>query len=229
MLSHLITVFMSPRTTMEGIRDRPRWVITLVATLALFAVTSAITAHITGPEQMEAALDGPFGEQISKDPDYPQKMDEAASPTVAGRARSGVFGAIGAGVFLLIIGSLWHLVCRIAGGKGSWKQSMGVILLGDWIALGLRSVLMTPVILAKGESMTVTFSLGALMPEPDIKSVAWRALSTFTDVFSIWSLIVTVIGFSVVHAFAKQKAWAVGLVPWLVIGLISLGLTSLFM
>jgi hypothetical protein len=229
MLSHLITVFMSPRTTMEGIRDRPRWVLTLAVTLVLFAVTSAITAHITGPEQMEAALDGPFGERLASDPDYQRQIDESATPTVAGRVRSGVFGALGAGVFLLIIASLWHLVCRVVGGKGSWKQSMGVILLGDWIALGLRSLLMTPVILAKGESMTVTFSLGALMPEPDIKSIGWRALSTFTDVFSIWALIVTVIGLGVVHAFAKQKAWAVGVIPWLVIGLISLGLTSLFM
>jgi hypothetical protein len=229
MLSKLLTVLTAPRKTMESLSDRPAWWIALVAIALLVSLSAALTSHISGPEQMEMMKQSRFGERFAHTPEYQAKIDEAAHPTIAGRIRTSIVGSISVLIGLVVGGLLWHVVCRVAGGVGSLKQTFAIVMLGDWIAVGLNSILKAPLILAKGQdSMTVTFSLAALLPEKDPTASTFRLLTTFTDLFALWALVVTVIGFQVVHRFGKGKAWGVGLIPWLVYMGLLYGLGSLF-
>ena len=59
----------------------------------------------------------------------------------------------------------------------------------------------------------VTMSLAAVVPNLEINTPLYILLASF-DVFTIWYLMVSVVGISVVHKISKGKATVVAVSPW---------------
>jgi hypothetical protein len=102
-------------------------------------------------------------------------------------------------IISLVLAGLYFVVFNaILGGTASFKQVLSVITHSQVIA-ALDYVLRAPFQIMQGTvSMGGPFNLGALVPFLDESSFLARFLGA-TSVFTIWSLIVTAIGFSVLY------------------------------
>ena len=114
------------------------------------------------------------------------------------------------GVWVVVISGLYFLAFNVVlGGTATFKQVVSVSAHG-FIIGALGAVLAAPVQYLQGTaSMQGPFNLGALLPMLDETSFLARFLG-FINVFSIWSAIVTAIGFSVLYR-RKTANIAIGL------------------
>ncbi len=121
-----------------------------------------------------------------------------------------VTAPIGNAIFVFIMSGLYFLAFNVVlGGTATFKQVVSVTVHGGVIT-ALGALLAAPVQYLQGTaSMTGPFTLGALLPMLDETSFLARFLG-FISVFSIWSAIVTAIGFSVLYR-RKTANIAIGL------------------
>ena len=104
----------------------------------------------------------------------------------------------------------------IMAGRATFKQLLSVMLYGEIIYVtGLLVHL--PMILFKN-TLLVTLSLAAILPNPDPSSPVWVGLSKF-GFFNIWEIIVVGIGLSVVFGFSRNKGYTLAVLS---IGLLSI-------
>jgi len=90
-------------------------------------------------------------------------------------------------------------------------------------ALGMLVKL--PIVFAKG-SIDVRTSLALLAPSTGIRTPLGVLLDSF-DIFSIWAVVATVIGFAVLTGFNNKKSALIVVGLWLVYVLIHVGSTAL--
>ena len=215
--ARLLTVITSPRVTFEAVERNPQpWVGLIVVILAL-ALGTAATLHVTGPEQMEAMLNGPLGDNLADDEDFLQKLEESREPTMGKRALGALQGGLGGALMIAISALFYWLASLIVGGKGGFKRTLDVVLLAGWIG-GIGFLATIPLILSKGSSLDTGYSLAPLLgmfgEGVDSSSVLFRFIHTFTNAFAIWQLFLLAIGLGAVHRLSQGKAWFAAAVPW---------------
>lgn len=108
-------------------------------------------------------------------------------------------------------GLVSHGIAQLFNGKGKLKASISVITFSYFIVL-FGEAIRTIIGLLVGNYM-VTMSLAAVAPNLEINTPLYNLLASF-DVFSIWYLMVSVVGISVVHKISRGKAAVVVLSPW---------------
>ncbi len=223
----LIGVLVAPQKTFRSIAERPTW---LVAFLVL-ALSPLLGGLVAKPkiDWEEVAR-----HQIERSgADIPR---EAAEQQIEMTAKMGPFFIYAAPVFMTVGVLLFTLVFwgafTLAGGELGFKRSLAVTVHGmmPMVVAGLLSVpvivgmdTIPPDVLETGSYLKS--SLGAFAPE-DASIILVTFLSKI-DVFTIWSLVLYVIGFT--HSAkvkAKTAAITVGLL-WLVWVAVTVGLASL--
>jgi len=216
--ARLLSIIVSPQATFEAVARRTQPWVGVLAVLLSVGLGSALIAHISGPEQMEAALKGPFAEKLRENEDYLKRIEEAKTPTIGKRLVTAVEAGAGGTVTFAIGAIFYWLACMAVGGRKGLKPTLDVVFLATWVGGGLALLATVPLVLAKGSAMTVGYSLaplsGLLGGGADSSSIAYKALQAFTNFFSIWELILLAIGFQVVHRLSTQRAWIAAAVPW---------------
>jgi hypothetical protein len=215
--TRLLTVLTSPSRTFEAVARNPQPWVGLIALILTLGIGTATTVQVTGPEQMEAMLEGPFGDKLADDEDFLQKMEESRDPSVAKRAMAAVQGGLG-GVIFVALGALFYwLASMMVGGKGGFRRTLDVVLLSGWVT-GIGFLATIPLILSKGSSLDVGYSLAPLLglfgEGVDTSSFTFRFVHAFTNGFAIWQLILLAIGLGAVHHLSRGKAWIAAAVPW---------------
>lgn len=229
--ARLLSIIVSPRATFEAVARRTQPWVGVVAVVLSIGLGSALIAHISGPEQMEAALHGPFGDKLQGNEEYLKKIEEAKTPTVGKRLITAVQAGLG-GTAAFAIGAVFYwLACMVVGGKAGFKLTLDVVFLCTWVGGGLALLATVPLVLAKGSAMTVGYSLAPLSglfgAGSDTSSIGYHFLQSFTNFFSIWELFLLAIGFQVVHRLSTGKAWFAAAAPWVLgngIGLLMYGI-----
>lgn len=112
------------------------------------------------------------------------------------------------------------------GGETSYKKVFSIVAWSSLVAL-LGGILKTFLILSKGTGHGVVTSLAVLLPTPPLghkASILYRFLSKF-DLFTIWTLILWIIGLAVVYRFTTKKSstfvlslWAIWIVLSVTLG-----------
>jgi hypothetical protein len=92
----------------------------------------------------------------------------------------------------------------VMAGKASFKQLLSTMLYGE-IIFSLSALVALPMVLAK-DSLRVSLSLAALVPDAPLDSIQYVALSKI-DVFIVWEIIVIGIGLSVLYGFSRNKGY----------------------
>lgn len=115
---------------------------------------------------------------------------------------------------------------KIVGGMGSLAQILGVVMWANVIGTGFSSLFKMPVVLAKGSLMDVNFSPAILLANMDPQNTIYQILSIF-DFFSIWMLVIIIIGLQVVHSFSRNKAVLVTVFTWFAMSSFSILLAGL--
>ena len=225
--TRFITIVTDPVATMNVVRENPRWAAAALGIVVLVAVYSGATMHITGPEQVEMMQDTRFGEMMT-----PEQIDEQYAQydeiTLVKRTLTGLAGGFGTLVMMFIVTLVYVLFGKVGGGAGSFKQTLGVIMWANFVGMGLGSIVKLPIVLAKGTSLDVALGPAILVVDRGITDPLFQFLSMF-DLFTLWTVVLMVLGFESIHGFARNKAATVVVGAWLLMSLTMFGLGRLFM
>lgn len=228
-LGRLIAALVAPRRTFEAVGRRPTWVPPMGA-LGLAAAVNTLV--LTGRTDF-AALTREAMERSGQAAD-PQRVELVAALQ---RALAPATAIVSVPIALLALALVLWVAFKLVGGELSYRQSLAVVGHGllPWLPamlLSLPSLLARPAFgLDDYEGLglfpsTLPASLGALAPE-GVSPGLLSALSSL-DLFSLWSLALLALGFSIVARIPALTAavtvgalWLVyvlGQVGWALVG-----------
>ncbi|SDF99603.1 Yip1 domain-containing protein [Fontibacillus panacisegetis] len=199
-MKNLFTIFVSPESTFKRLKSsKLAWLIGMIVLIVL----SLLVIYLQMPLLEQMMLDGlKSNAQIS-----PDTYDSLMSANKIGMYLSGPITSI---IMIFIIGLLLLLLNLIVRGEGKYMQFVTIAVfaaLPGTVGDILTGILMN---VADAQALTdVTISLGTLIQ--DKGSLLYKVLS-LTNPFSIWTLVLYIIGSSVMMNRPKKK---VGI--WIVI------------
>ncbi|MEA2166329.1 MAG: hypothetical protein QOK37_4456 [Thermoanaerobaculia bacterium] len=216
----IIGVLFSPDATMASIARRPDWVVPLIILMVMALLAGVVIAqHVDfGAAAREA---------MEQNKNMSQEQMDRGVKMAAGIGKvmtylSPVLSAIG----LLIIAGVLLLAFRLFGGEGDFKQAFSVTCYSSMPGV-IKGIVMIIIILVKGGTFPaqtlatlVRSNLGFLV---DYKAnpIAFALLSSF-DIFSIWYLVLMIIGFAYLARVSKVKSAVIIISLWIVVLLFKL-------
>lgn len=223
--SMLVKIFTEPSAVYKSIKVKNSWALPII----IFLLVTLTVGIVTFPYQLNLQKQAiAQNEKMSQEQrDLAMQQMDAAEGNIIFAVIGAVVQSIGAVIFLFIAVGLYMLMGSvILGGSAAFGQ---VFSLTCWSTLPLvvGSIVKFPLILSK-ESIDVRTSLALLMPDAKMTDPMVGILNGLTDVFTIWTMIITIIGISIVYNFSKGRAAAVVLVPTAVLTAIGVGLASAF-
>lgn len=213
-------VFSSPRETFEAINQKPTWLVPFL----LVVITVIVMQY--------AAMDIAMNDQIAK---YDAKGLTAQAEATRQQADSPfkfiglIFVPLGTlAVWAIFAGIFLFTGNTIMGGEAKFKNIFSLLAWSSLIGI-VGGALKTFLIVSKGTAIGVSTSLAALLPTPELSegpSIFYRVFSRF-EIFSIWSLVLWIIGFSVIYNFTTKKSATLVISLWAVYCVIAVALGGL--
>ncbi len=214
-LARLWAVFVSPGEVFADIRVKPTWVACLIAMVVLgVAVQLVVVPHV----DTEATLRARLGDRAADlgDAQIEQMVKQGEKfakfgPIVA-VAVSPIAWAIMAAVFFVML--------KIVGSEADFLRTFSTTLHAYWPPSLVLSVLTGVLIQRLGQipqqelTNVVKSHVGAFLPQD---APGWLAGAASTiSVFNIWTVVLLVIGLSLVGGVSRGRAAVAALVPWVV-------------
>jgi Yip1 domain len=196
-VGRIIGVFFSPKATFEDIARKPSW---LAPILLLTAIGLAMNLTLVRKADWRAFAEeqlnnSPRGQQIP-----PDQKDLAIERTAKGNQYfcyvRGVCGTAFLGLILALV--YWGAYALVGGARLTFGKSFAVIAY-SMLPGGLRELLGIPILILKDPSTLgnpynfIGSNPGAYMSLSDPKWLV--ALAQSVDLFVLWSLVLTAIGF----------------------------------
>lgn len=196
--SLMVNVLVEPARTFSQLRQKPRWVVPFLVLLVAVVLASILMSPYVAEMQMDA---------LRQNPNMTQEQQDAAVQFM----KSPIFGAVTAISYLFFFmivtfvgtGVLMLMGSVIFGGKASFVGVLSVTVLSfmPWL---VGTIIKVPLILWK-ETIDIRTSLALLMPDRELTSPGVSLLNVVTDIFTIWWVVILVIGISVIYEFKDQK------------------------
>jgi hypothetical protein len=220
-LSKVVGIFTSPRETFKSIDQKPTWLVPFLIVVILSVVMQFLVMDIGMKDQiarMEAR-------------NTPAAQIEAMQSRM-----EGPWKYIGVAFVPVAILAVWAVLAGILlfggntmmGGETKFKKVFSVMAWSSLVGM-VGQILKTFLILSKGTSRGVVTSLAILLPTPELGEktpILYRFLSRF-DLFTIWELIIWIIGLAVIYRFETKKSAMLVLSLWVIWVLISVALGGL--
>ena len=132
-------------------------------------------------------------------------------------------------MFLLFAGILFVAV-KVLGGEGRFSQLFAAILYA-WIPEVIKSIISIAIIVPRGlvtqsEIMTLIRSNLGFLVDPKEHAALFTALAAL-DVFTIWTVVLLIIGASAASKLSKGKSAAIIVTFWLLFVLFGVGMAAL--
>jgi len=211
----IIGVLFSPDATFASIARRPDWVVPLVLIVVLSLANGLL---------ISSRLDfgAPAREAMSQNKNVSQEQIDRTEKMAVGMGKVAKFIApVISIIVLLIVAGVLLVAIRVMGGEGDFKQAFSVTCYA-WIPNIIQSVVLTIIILAKGATAinpqtipTIVRSNPAFLVDMKTQPMAFALLSSL-DIFTIWVLVLLIIGFAYVGRISKAKSAAVIISLWFV-------------
>lgn len=213
----MIGVFFSPKATFEDIVRKPSWVLPVVLlTLFSIAVSVAINQRINWREFMS--------QQIEKSPRAANLSAEQKQQQIEGGAKFSpiltyCIGVLGPILFVLVVAlAMWGAYNLLGGANTNFGTSFAIT--AHAALTGLVSSLLFVLILYLKPYGTVDLdnpvatNLGAVLPEDSAKWLL--ALGKSIDLFTLWTLILLVMGFAATNPkkLNGSKAFSIAFTVW---------------
>ena len=213
--SIMLGVFTAPARAFAAYNRKPQIWIPLIVVVILVTIFTGIYA----PYQSRASLE--LMRQSTKlTPEMLQIFEQQSAN--ASFVRSALTGAA-TGVIVTVIVALlaWMTGTFFFGGTSTFKKIWGVTILGGLIG-SVGKMLMLPLVIAKN-SIAVSLGPAALYPSKDITSILFMILM-YLDLFTIWSVIVSGIGYAAVFDFTRGKGITISVIVTVITMVVGLGL-----
>ena len=220
----LLSVMTEPRATFEALRARPVW----WQPLLVFWFVSVIVGVLVIPKSLEAGLAAATAQAPGVDVESMRR-----TMTLVSYITVPLTSLLAIAVGTLVLAGVLTLIGTIIGGEGSFMQVWSTTLYAS-VPVSIFGTLikgaMTLVTPASGLA-GVSTSLAAVLPPESAGTGLWYALSAI-DPFSIWSLVLLIIGYAVVMQYSVKKSAWINVPLWLVrygitMGFVALGLSRM--
>lgn len=224
----LVGVLVSPSKTFEAIAAKPTWLIAMVALVIVGLVASTL---ISGKIDFEDVI-----RQSLEDQNRQLGEEQTQQAIEVGEKIARVSTVLGPLIFqpivYLLLGLVFMVVFKVLGGDLTFVKSLAVVVHGMMPRLVL-ALLSIPVILGREEFSAEELQSGGVMASNagaflgEDAGPGLMALMSSFDIFSIWTIAVLVIGFSVVARVSKGAAAGGVVALWIVYVLGKVGLAAL--
>jgi hypothetical protein len=218
-LENLVGVFMAPKETFQALDKKPTWwvpfLIVVIASMAMAFLTADINIQDT-IAKMQAQ-------------ERPQEVIDRVAEATQGFAKYA--GLVAIPIVTLVIlaalsGILWFGGNILMGGNTTFKKIFSLVCWTSLVGM-VGGLVQTAWVIFKETRLGVTTSPAAFLPTPELSakpSLLYSVLSKF-DVFTIWSLVLWIVGLSVLYRFGTKKAatlvlglWAVWIIASVALG-----------
>ena len=222
-------VLFAPAETFRDIARKPDILVPLLLILIVTYVTIALTVPRMDWDAVVAQQEEAMRKQNPNMSDA--DMERMAKITKAGGT---VFSYVLPLLFVAwyaIMAGVLLLACRLFGGEGNYKQAFSATVYA-WMPMLLAGILGTVVVLARGglidpqAMQTLVKSNPSFLVDIKEQPILFSLLSSF-DIFTIWLLILLVIGFAALSKLSKAKVAAIVISLWLVTVVLKLGMAAL--
>lgn len=224
-VARLIGALFAPNATFADIARRPDILVPLLVVL-FFSILG--TVAVVPKLDFEAAIRDSLEQQ--KNQMSADDMERMVPIMVAsGKVFAYASPLIGLGV-LALIAAVLLLAFRVMGGEGTFKQAFSVTLYSQ-MPMVVKGIIITVVALmregiAADEMANLIRSNPAFLVDAKRQTVLYSLLSSL-DIFTVWTLILCVIGFAFVSKFSKAKSAAIVISLWIVTVIVKLGFAAL--
>lgn len=219
----LIGVVTSPARTFELLRDNPQWIVALV----VLALIGGGVGQFAQSRVDSADMVRTFMERSSRD-----FTDEQIEEAIARQeGQSPAIGIVFTFLFMVLVpllGALYFWIgTRLFGGDPSYRQSLATLVHAMVPWWGIKSLLTVPALLARDE-ISYEEATSGLLPSnlaflvSDEASLALKGLAASIDLFSIWSLVLMAIGFSIVARVSKLSSGVLTFGLWALVTAVTL-------
>jgi hypothetical protein len=217
---NIIGIYYQPAKVFEGMKQKPQWLLPLIiGVLVTVLVTAIILKPIVFPEQIA---------RINANPDIPDEAKQRAVESMNGTA-SYIFALAAAAasqplVMLLIATVYWGLLTMM-GGRATFA---GMFSATAWAGLvAIPGVIVKVPLMFVQETVKVHTSLALILPPEMEESFTFRLLAQ-VDVFTLWTLFVMAVGYSVFSGLDRKKSATVVFATWGLWALIAAALGGMF-
>ncbi len=210
-VSTLVKVFTDPQEAFKNINLYPNWLFPVLLSIITMIIAANFTFDIQMDFQKNLLLQSEKIPEAIKDQQLEKyenltSIDRYLWPAITSLALDAFF-FLGAALGILFLGNF------VLGGKSTFKTVFSMV---SWAGLiGVFELIVKSFIMISKESIHAYTSLALLMDPSQFKEFTFHLLNVF-DVFTIWKVIVYIIGFSVIYQFSKAKA-ATGIIVIFVI------------
>jgi hypothetical protein len=228
----VIGALVAPVKTFRSLAERPTWGVALVVLLVVSTFVGVLANKRIDPNDMRQSVQ----ERMEKGGQQPTPADVDRAVTMAAKFSAVVLWLIPifVAVAYLLTALLFFGAFRFFGGSElSFKSSFATTVHG--FMPGMVGALLTlPVILTHQHLKLKDVQGGNLLASnvgafaPDTVGPAARALLSSVDFFSIWTLILLVIGYKASAKVSTANAATVAVVLWALFVGIKVGIAALF-
>jgi len=208
-LGKILGIFTSPTETFQSIDRKPTWFLAFVVIITCLIITQFLILDIRVEDQLA----------MMEAQDAPAERLEMARSQSSGGLKYIQLGVMPIAVLLanLVIAGIYILLGNaVMGGDTRFKKVLSVVVWTGFIGI-IQSALHTYLTLSKGTSHGVTTSLAVAVPTPPIgQSTPFYRFLASIDIFTIWSIILLIIGFSVIFNFSRKKSSIMVVSLWIV-------------
>ncbi len=222
-VQRIIGTLFSPEESFRDIVQKPDILVPLIVILLIGLLSAAV---IVPKIDFESAI----REQLEQNKNISAEDMNRMLPMMVASGKiftyaSPLFGL----AFLAAMAGILLLAFRVFGAEGNYKQAFSVTLY-SWMPQVISTIVATVIVLMRqgitAEQMRnlVKSNLGALV-DPKQQMVAFAALSSL-DIFTIWTVILLIIGFAHVARVSKGRAAATVIPLWLVVVAVKVALAA---
>ena len=228
-IARVVGVLFSPARTFELIRERPTWLVVLLILVVVSMISGYFVTQKMDIEEVVRSSIADSGRQVTEEQiEQGIAIQEKVMPVIS---------IVGPLVFFpaacLLMALLFWVLLKMLGGEFPYKTSFATTVHG-LVPSGISALLTLPVVVSRGELSYEEVRSGSVLASnlamfaSDETSNAVRSLLASIDVFSIWSVILLTIGYTVVAKVSRGKAAAAVIGLWAVYILFKVGAAAVF-
>lgn len=209
----IIGALISPDETFASIARQPDFLAPLLVILILAAIGGFIFAQ-------RVDFTAPAREAMEQRGNMSEAQMESALKITATISKVISYGSpLFSVIVLLIVAGVMLLAFRMMGGEGTFKQAFSVTLYA-WMPLTILNIIVL-VIIASKTGITALDLPTLVMSNPAFLVTMKEHPFLFTllasiDIFTIWTLVLFIFGFSYLAKFSKSKSAAVVITVWVI-------------
>jgi hypothetical protein len=210
--SRFFGALFSPDETFASIARRPDFVAPMIVLLLLALGGGAVMAN-------RVDFTGPAREKMEEKKVPADRIDSQVRMIAAVSKVAAYCAPIFTILLWLLSSAILLLAFRMMGGEGTYGQAYSTTLYA-YIPRALQSVIVVLVIFLRGgtvgaaELPTIVKSNLAFLVSQKATPMLF-AVASAVDVFALWSLVLSIIGFAYVSRFSRAKSAAIVITVWL--------------